>query len=151
MPIRYDAENDILTITLGPERYEAHELATGDWSVVVDEAGRLVRVTIANASRFVARALAAGVEAEGAPAAEYSKGGMVWYDAESSMISAFGYDAAEGILEVAFHSTGVYRYYDVPLHVFEGLRDARSKGSYLRACIIDIYPCEKSRGRSRRG
>jgi len=45
------------------------------------------------------------------------------------MISAFGYDEAEGILEVAFHRTGVYRYYNVPLPVFEGLRDAGSKGS----------------------
>jgi hypothetical protein len=70
-------------------------------------------------------------------------------DADSSMISAFGYDEAEGILEVAFHRTGVYRYYDVPLHVFEGLRDAESKGRYMRGHIIDMYPWEKKRGRSR--
>lgn len=151
MPIRYDTENDTLTITLGPELYEAYELEAGDWSVVIDEADTLVSVTIARASRFVARALAAGIEVEGAPTVEPTKEGMVWYDAESSMISAFGYDEAEGILEVAFHRTGVYRYYNVPLHVFEGLRDAGSKGSYMRACIIDMYPWEKSRGRSRRG
>ncbi len=107
----------------------------------------MVRVTIAEASRFVGQALAAGIEGEGAPAVEPRTEGRVWYDAESSMISAFGYDEAEAILEVAFHSTGVYRHYDVPLHVFEGLRDARSKGSYMRACIIDMYPWEKSRGR----
>jgi hypothetical protein len=58
------------------------------------------------------------------------------YDADSSMISAFGYDQTTGILDVAFHRTGVYRYYDVPLHVFEGLRDASSKGRYMRATII---------------
>jgi uncharacterized protein YuzE len=110
MPIRYDAENDTLRITLGPELYEAHELEGGDWSVVVNEAGRLVCVTIANASRFVGQTLAAGIEVEGAPAVEPRTEGMVWYDAGSSMISAFGYDEAEGILEVAFHSTGVYRY-----------------------------------------
>ncbi|MBI1878439.1 MAG: KTSC domain-containing protein [Chloroflexi bacterium] len=75
---------------------------------------------------------------------------MVWYDADSSMISAFGYDEAERILEVAFHNTGVYRYYDVPKNVFEGLRDASSKGSYIRNMIIDMYPYEKKRGRSRR-
>ena len=56
MPIRYDAENDTLRIPLRPELYKAHELEGGDWSVVVDEAGRLVRVTIANASRFVGQA-----------------------------------------------------------------------------------------------
>jgi hypothetical protein len=150
MPIRYDAESDKLTITLGPEGYETFEFEAGDWSVVLDGADRLVSVTIANASRFVARALAAGIEVEGAPAVERPKG-MVWYDAESSMISAFGYDEAEGILEVAFHRTGVYRYYDVPLQVFEGLRDATSKGSYMRAHVIDMYEWEKSRGRSQRG
>ena len=151
MPMRYDAETDSLTITLAPETYEAYELEAGDWSVVIDEADRLVCVTIANARRFVTRALAAGVAVEGAPAVEPPQEGMVWYDAESSMISAFGYDEVEGTLEVAFHRTGVYRYYDVPLHVFEGLRDATSKGSYMRAHIIGMYPWEESRGRSRRG
>ena len=150
MSIRYDEKSDILTITLGPERYECYELEAGDFVVVVDETDALVSITIANASRFVGRALAAGVKVEGAPTVEPPKSGMVWYDADSSMISAFGYDEAEGILEVAFHRTGVCRYYDVPLHVFEGLRDASSKGSYMRNHIIDMYPWEKKRGRSRR-
>ena len=150
MPIRYDQQADTLTITLGPESYDAYELEAGDFSVVADEGDRLVSISIANAARFVARALAAGVQVEGGPAAEPTKQGMVWYGADSSMISAFGYDEAEGILEVAFHSTGVYRYYDVPQHIFEGLRDASSKGSYLRNCVIDVYPYEKKSGRSRR-
>jgi uncharacterized protein YuzE len=149
MSIQYDEKSDTLTITLGPERYEAYELEAGDLAVVVDETDALVSITVANASRFVSRALAAGVKVEGAPTVEPPKSGMVWYDADSSMISAFGYDEAEGILEVAFHRTGVYRYYDVPLHVFEGLRDASSKGRYMRSHIIDMYPWEKKRGRSR--
>lgn len=147
MPMRYDAESDTLTVTLGPKRDQVYELQSGDWSVVVNGADALMSITVSNASHFLARALAAGVKVEGAPAVEPAKQGMVWYDADSSMISAFGYDEAEGILEVAFHCTGVYRYFDVPLHVFEGLRDAASKGGYMRACIIDIYPWEKSRGR----
>ncbi len=147
MPMRYDRETDTLTLSLGSERSETRELAAGDLSVVVDENDGLVSLTIANASRFVARTLAAGVKAEGAPVVEPSQQGMAWYDADSSMIRAFGYDEAEGILEVAFHTTGVYRYYDVPLHVFEGLRDASSKGRYMRGHIIDQYPWEKSRGR----
>jgi len=102
-----------------------------------------VSIAIANASRFVIRALAAGVKVERTPTVELPKSGMVWYDADSSMISAFGYDEAEGILEVAFHRTGVYRYHDVPLHIFEGLRDAESKGRYMRSRIIDMYPWEK--------
>ncbi len=150
MPIRYDQKTDTLMVILGPEDYGACELEAGDFSVVADEGDGLVSIAIANARQFVARALAAGVQVEGAPAVESPKQGMIWYDADSSMISAFGYDEAEGILEVAFHSTGVYRYYDVPRHIFEGLRDASSKGSYLRNCVIDMYPYEKKSGRSRR-
>ena len=149
MPIHYDEKSDTLTIVLRPEHYETYELEAGDFAVVVDETDALVSIAIANATRFIARALAAGVKVEGAPTVEPPKSGMVWYDADSSMISAFGYDEAEGILEVAFHRTGVYRYYDVPLHVFEGLRDAESKGRYMRGHIIDMYPWEKKRGRSR--
>jgi len=52
------------------------------------------------------------------------------------------------MLEVAFHRTGVCRYSGGPLHVFEGLREAPSKGRYLRDNIIDLYPYEKKRGRS---
>jgi hypothetical protein len=87
---------------------------------------------------------------EGAPEVRERPKGMVWYDADSSMISAFVYDESEGILELAFHRTGVYCYYDVPLHVFEGLRDASSEGSCIRSHIIDMNPYEKKRARSRR-
>jgi len=147
VPISYDQESDTLTVTLRPETYESFELEACDFSVLIDEADRLVKVTIANASRFVARALAAGVKIDEGPSVPPRQSGMVWYDADSSMISAFGYDKAEGVLEVAFHGTGVYRYYDVPLHEFEGLRDAESKGRYMRGHIIDMYPYEKKRGR----
>jgi uncharacterized protein YuzE len=145
--IRYDQDTDTLTITLGPIPYDAYSLDKGDFTVVTDEGGDLFEIEIANASRFVGRALAAGVQVEGAPKVEPPQGGMVWYDADSSMISAFGYDEAQGILDVAFHRSGVYRYHDVPLNVFEGLRDASSQGRYMRACIIDMYPTEKRRGR----
>ena len=147
MPISYDQDSDTLTVTLGPEPHEVFEIGVGDFAAFVDEADSLVKITIAKASRFIRRALAAGVQIEGAPSVPPVQSGMVWYDADSSMISAFGYDEAEGILEVAFHRTGVYRYFDVPLHVFEGLRDAESKGRYMRGYIIDVYPYEKKRGR----
>jgi hypothetical protein len=150
MTIRYNQDTDTLTIILGPEPYEPYDYEAGDFTVAIDEGDGLVQITIANASRFIARALAAGVQVVEAPAAQPPPGGMVWYDADSSMISAFGYDEAQGILDVAFHRSGVYRYYDVPLHVFEGLRDAPSKGRYMRAMIIDMYPTAKKRGRSRR-
>ena len=150
MTIRYQKDNDTLTIVLKPESNETLEFEGGDFMVVVDEDDHLIKITIANASRFIAQAMAAGVKVEGAPVVQSKQSGMVWYDADSSMISAFGYDETERILEIAFHSSGIYRYFDVPLDVFEGLRDAPSKGSYLRSMIVDMYDYEKKRGRSRR-
>lgn len=143
MSVRYDRDADTLTVTLGAQPREPREYEAGDFTVVVDEDGSLIELIIRDAGSFVARALAAGVEVEGAPEAAPSEGGMVWHDADSSMISAFGYDQATEILEVAFHRSGVYRYHDVPQEIFEGLRDASSKGRYMRAYIIDMYPTEK--------
>mgnify|MGYP006305094015 CR=1 FL=1 len=148
MSVSYDKNSDTLTITLAPEFYDdLYEFEAGDFTAVVDQADSLVKITIARASKFLHRALAAGVEVEDAPPVAPPQEGMIWHDADSSMISAYAYDEAEGVLEVAFHRTGVYRYYDVPLHVYEGLRDAESKGRYMRSSIIDMYPYEKKRGR----
>lgn len=150
MATRYDKTKDILTVTLKPLHDEAFEVEGGNFTAFIDDEDNLVKISITQASRFVAEALAAGVKAEAAPPVQPKPSGMVWYDADSSMISAFAYDEAEQILEVAFHNTGVYRYYEVPVEVFEGLRDASSKGSYMRNMIIDMYDYEKKRGRSRR-
>jgi hypothetical protein len=150
MPVRYDKQSDTLAVILGLEDYDSFSFEGGDFKVRVNEADKLVAITISRATRFISQALAAGVKIEGAPEVKPAQSGMVWYDADSSMISAFGYDETEGVLEVAFHTSGVYRYYDVPQDVFEGLRDASSKGSYLRNMIIDVYSYEKKRGRSRR-
>lgn len=150
MIVRYNPDKDILAVVVRQHSDEIFEFEGGDFVAIVDEEDDLVEITIANASQFVSEALAAGIKAETRPADQPKKSGMVWYDADSSMISAFGYDETEQILEVAFHNTGVYRYYDVPKNVFEGLRNASSKGSYIRNMIIDMYPYEKKRGRSRR-
>jgi len=149
MTIHYDKKDNVLTITLGPEAYDSYAYETGDFTVALNDQDSIVSIRLANADKFIRRALAAGVEIEGVPKIEPPKAEMVWYDADSSMISAFGYDEVNGVLDVAFHRTGVYRYFDVPLHVFEGLRDASSKGSYMRDLIIDMFPYEKKRGRSR--
>ena len=149
--VHYNQATDTLTIRVKPEPYdETFDFAGGDFTLVVDEEDDLAEIAITNASQFIAQALAAGVKAEAGASSQTKKSGMVWYDADSSMISAFGYDEAEQVLEVALHSTGVYRYYDVPRKIFEGLRDASSKGSYIRNMIIDTYSHEKKRGRSHR-
>ena len=150
MSIFYDPDSGTLTVTLGPETDKSFEYESGDFTAFVDDADNLVKITIANVNGFIARALAVGVKVEGAPNVPPAQRGMVWHDADSSMISAFGYDEAEEILEVAFHNTGVYRYFDVPLYVFEELQEASSKGRYMRANIIDVYHYEKKRGRRRR-
>ena len=59
---------------------------------------------------------------------------------ESSMIHAVGYDDAEQELEVVFTSGKTYRYTGVPRTVYEDLLAADSKGQYMRANVIGIYP-----------
>jgi hypothetical protein len=151
MTYRYDKTSDTLTVTLGSKRFDPSPFEAGDFTVSIDDADALVEIKIANATRFIAKALAAGVKVEGirVPEPAQSKEGMVWYSADSSMISGFGYDESKGVLEIAFNNSGVYRYFDVPQTVFEGLRDAASKGSYIRDMIIDMYDYEKKKVRRR--
>lgn len=62
----------------------------------------------------------------------------------SSMLYAVGYDPKEEVLEVVFNSGKIWRYYDVPLSVYEGLLKTRSVGSYMNSHVIDCYehePC----------
>jgi len=71
---------------------------------------------------------------------------------ESDMIHAVGYDPATQELEVIFNSGQIYRYTGVPRKVYEELLAAESKGSYMRANVIDMYPYHQvSRRRRRRG
>ena len=69
----------------------------------------------------------------------------VWEGVDSSMIAAFKYDEEAEELDVLFHNTGHYRYFDVPPDVIEGLRAASSKGSYMRDAVIDLYSYKKVR------
>jgi len=68
---------------------------------------------------------------------------------ESSMIYAVGYDEESQTMEVVFNSGGVYRYFDVPKDIYEGLLAAESKGRYMRANVIDVYPYGKGQGKRR--
>jgi hypothetical protein len=65
------------------------------------------------------------------------------------MIHAVGYDAKTKTLEVVFNSGRTYLYSEVPRSVYKGLMAADSKGSYMRACIIDCYPDSQLRNRKR--
>lgn len=59
---------------------------------------------------------------------------------DSSMISAVGYDPKTRTMEVLFNSGKTYGYTDVSPEEFDGLMAADSKGSYMRAYIIGVYP-----------
>jgi hypothetical protein len=69
---------------------------------------------------------------------------------ESSMIQAVGYDPETHILEVVFTSGQTYCYEDVPPDVYQALMAADSKGQYMRAAIIGVYPDYRVSRRRRR-
>ena len=58
---------------------------------------------------------------------------------QSSNVAGFCYDDASQTLTVEFNSGSRYNYYDVPQHVFEGMKSAESKGRYLNAEIKGVY------------
>ena len=64
---------------------------------------------------------------------------------ESSMVYAVGYDEEAETLEVVFNSGGIYHYFEVPKEVYEGLLAAESKGRYMHASVIDVYPYARVR------
>ena len=59
---------------------------------------------------------------------------------DSSMVHAIGYDPDAKELEVIFTSGKIYRYQSVPPDVYDKLLKADSKGQYMNACVIDVYP-----------
>ena len=136
--VEFDGERDTLEIWIAPEAVPAASYHAGDFSVVVGEEGALVSVVIRGAEAFASQLAAQGLMGAVKRGA-VGPGEKVWFEADSSMISAYAYDEGEQALEVAFNRTGVYRYLGVPRRVFEGLRRASSKGSYLGSVVIGYY------------
>ena len=58
----------------------------------------------------------------------------------SSNIHSVGYEVETQILELEFHSGGVYQYSGVSEVIYRGLMRATSKGSYFHQNIKDQYP-----------
>ncbi len=58
----------------------------------------------------------------------------------SSNIDQIGYDADPQELHILFRDGGLYIYTGVPPHVYEGLQNSTSKGSYLNIYVKDAYP-----------
>lgn len=61
----------------------------------------------------------------------------------SSNIEAIGYDEDSQTLQVEFKNGSCYQYFDVPEHIFIGLRDAGSVGAYLSANIKGVFRFSK--------
>jgi hypothetical protein len=59
---------------------------------------------------------------------------------QSSMVWAVDYDSKTKVLEVAFKRTGVFQYKGVPAAAYKAMMQSDSIGSYLRSCIIGMYP-----------
>jgi len=58
---------------------------------------------------------------------------------QASNVVGFGYNEVSQTLTVEFNSGSRYNYYDVPQHVFEGMKSADSKGKYLNTQIKGVY------------
>lgn len=56
---------------------------------------------------------------------------------QSSNIHSVGFE--NGVLEIQFHSGGLYQYFDVPSSIHAGLMAASSKGSYFVQHIRGHY------------
>ena len=59
---------------------------------------------------------------------------------DSSMVYAVGYDRETNELEVVFRRGGIWKYEDVPEREYRNMMKSGSIGSYMRSCIIDMYP-----------
>ena len=65
---------------------------------------------------------------------------MQWIETpESSNVKRFKYDAGKRELVIEFGSGGVYRYSEVPFEVFDGMKDAESKGRFFHRVIRGVY------------
>jgi len=61
----------------------------------------------------------------------------------SSNIRSIGYDRQSAILEVEFTSGDVYRYFDVPEHLYQQFLHASSHGQFLNDNIRYSYRYQK--------
>lgn len=64
---------------------------------------------------------------------------MLMEPVTSSNLVAVGYDEQGLVLRVEFKGGLTYEYYDVPLHVYQGLMSAASHGEYMNSNIRSLY------------
>ena len=64
---------------------------------------------------------------------------------QSSNIHSVGYDAGDQLLEIEFHSGGIYEYYRVPPETYRSLLKADSKGKYFHRNVKSTYKYKRIR------
>ena len=64
---------------------------------------------------------------------------MDWIPVVSSNLARIRYDENTLTLEIEFQGGHIYQYFDVPVQVFEGLRNAESLGKYFNQQIKGNY------------
>lgn len=62
---------------------------------------------------------------------------------ESSDIKSVGYDEFTHKLEIEFHRSGIYTYYDVTPTLFNSFMNAESKGNFLARVIKPFFKVAK--------
>lgn len=70
---------------------------------------------------------------------------MVKQFVDSTNLYSIDYDVESMILEIEFLKGGIYRYFNVPLKVYNALMAANSHGSYFSRNIRDKYDFKKLR------
>lgn len=67
---------------------------------------------------------------------------MQTHNVSSSAIKTISYDESTQVMQITFTSQNQpYDFCNVPKHVFEGLLNASSKGTYYNTYIRDKYQC----------
>ncbi len=61
----------------------------------------------------------------------------------SGNIKMIGYNPTLSIMQVRFHSSKLYKYYDVAQNIVDDFINAPSKGRYFRGYILNKYKCEE--------
>ena len=64
----------------------------------------------------------------------------------STVVASFHYDIANQALRVIFVSGTVYDYFNVPAKVYEAMKAADSKGTFLNEQIKGFYHFKKAGG-----
>lgn len=64
---------------------------------------------------------------------------MVRTAVSSSDLQSVGYDPTTSVLEIEFHSGGIYQYMAVPERIYQGLMSAGSHGRYFHIYIKNVY------------